>query len=282
MSQDGFRAGGAVSAAGRCIARTGAALLMLALVPAPAASEQSPAPAPPSAVEAPVAKGATLPPARSVLDRHLEAIGGRDAVQGHDSTHAKGTFSIPASGISGTLDAYAARPNRSLIKVTLGGLGDVTEAFDGKTGWSASPLTGPMLLEGRQLEEKRFDADYESELKSDTRYASITTVEKTQFDGRECYKVRLVRTTGGEDIEFYDVETGLKAGSITTRETPMGTVTATTIETDYRRFSRLLQATTIRSRVGGVEQVITITSIEYDTVQPSVFDMPPDIEALLK
>jgi hypothetical protein len=281
MSQDGLRAGGAVCAAGRCIARAGAALLMLALVPAPAASEQLPAP-PPPAVEGPVAEGATLPPPRSVLDRHLEAIGGRDAVQGHDSTHAKGTFSIPASGISGTLDAYAARPNRSLIKVTLEGLGDVTEAFDGTTGWSVSPLTGPMLLEGRQFEEKRFDADYESELRSDTRYASITTVEKTQFDGRECYKVRLVRTTGGEDIEFYDVETGLKAGSITTRETPMGTVTATTIETDYRRFGRLLQATTIRSRVGGVEQVITITSIEYDTVQPSVFAMPPAIEALLR
>ena len=31
--------------------------------------------------------------------------------------------------------------------------------------------------------------------------------------------MQLVRKSGGEDIEFYDVATGLKAGSITTRET---------------------------------------------------------------
>lgn len=224
----------------------------------------------------------TLPSARSILDRHVEAIGGAEALRRHRSTHVKGTVSMPAAGISGTLEAYAARPNKSLVRVSLGGVGEVTEAFDGTVGWSVSPLTGPMLLEGRQLEEKRFDAEYDHELRSEGRYTSMATIDRIEFDGRVCYKVSLVRATGGEDIEFYDVETGLKAGAITTRETPMGAVTGTTFESDYRRFDGLLHPTTVRSRIGGIEQVISITAVEFDTVPSSVFEMPPDIRALLR
>jgi hypothetical protein len=277
MLEDGLRAGGAVPVGARRMAGVGMALLMLASAPASIASGQSSAPADRADADAP-----TPPSARSILDRHVEAIGGREALQRHRSTHVQGTLSMPSAGITGSLDLYAARPNKSLLRVSLGGVGEVTEAFDGTNGWSVSPLTGPMLLEGRQLEEKRFDADYEAELRRDSRYVSMTTVARVEFDGRECYKLRLVRKMGGEDFEFYDVGTGLKAGGIATRETPMGAVTATTIEADYRRFGGLLHPTTVRSRMSGMEQVITITSIEYDTVQPSVFDMPPDIQALLK
>jgi hypothetical protein len=110
----------------------------------------------------------------------------------------------------------------------------------------------------------------------------MTTLEKTDFEGRPCYKLRLVRRGGGEDIEFYDVETGLKAGTITTRESPMGSITGTSIETDYKKFGPLLQPTTIKQTVMGIQQVITLTSVEYDKVDPAIFDAPAQIKALVK
>jgi hypothetical protein len=228
------------------------------------------------------AKPAQLPPARTILDKHVSAIGGRQAILGHTSTHATGTLSMPSAGVTGAVDVFGALPNKTLLKVSLGGVGEVLEGFDGTHGWSISPMTGPMLLEGKQLDEKRFDSEFHSELRSDDRYASLTTLERVDFEGRSCYKLRLVRKTGGEDIEFYDVATGLKAGSITTRETQMGTVTGTTVETDYKKFGNLLQPTTVRSEVGGIQQVITITSVDYDKVPASVFDLPMGIKALLK
>jgi hypothetical protein len=258
-------------------ARWTAALALASL--AFAAHAQSPAPPSPAA-KAVRPAAADLPSARSVIDRHVRAIGGREAVLAHSSTHARGTLSMPMAGMTGELDVYAAKPNKSLVKITLGGVGSVVEGFDGTHGWTLSPMTGPMLLEGRQLEDKRFDAEYHAELKNDARYASMTTVEKTEFDGRPCYKLRLLRRSGVEDIEFYDVATGLKAGGITTRETQMGTVTATTVERDYRKFGNLLQATTIRSQFSGMEQVITLASVEYDSVPASVFEMPAEIKAL--
>ena len=249
---------------------------------------QFPAPARPPKAQVEAAQSeaaktpAKLPAARSILDRHLAAIGGRDAVLGHSSTHATGTLSMPSAGLTGSLEIYGAKPNKTLLKISLGGVGEVVEGFDGKYGWSISPMTGPMILEGKQLAEKQFDSEFHSELRSDSRYASLTTLEQVDFEGRSCYKVRLVKKTGGEDLEFYDVQTGLRAGTMTTRETQMGTVSGTTVEADYRKFGNLLQPSTIRSQIGGVQQVITITAVEYDNVPATVFDMPAGIKALLK
>ena len=266
----------------------GGLLLGLMGMVAAGASAQLPPPArppktaPPASANPPGARPAPLPAARSILDRHVTAIGGRKAILAHTSTHASGALSMPSSGVTGAVDMYGAHPNKTLLKVSIAGVGEVLEGFDGTHGWSISPMTGPMLLEGKQLDEKRFDAAFHSELRGDDQYASLTTLEQVDFEGRSCYKVRLVRKTGGEDIEFYDVATGLKAGSITTRETQMGTVTGTTVETDYRKFGNLLQPTTFRQQVSGIQQVIRITSIDYDKVPASVFELPAGIKALLK
>lgn len=225
---------------------------------------------------------AALPSARSILDKHVEAIGGRQAVLSHSSTFARGTLSMPAAGITGTLEVYGAKPNRTLVKSSIPGVGQLVEAFDGTHAWTISPMTGPMLLEGKALEDKRLDADYYGDLRSADRYKSMTTLEMTDFEGRPCYKVRLVRKTGREDIEFYDVTTGLKAGTITSRETPMGSMTVTTVEQDYRQFGNLKQPTMVSAQIAGAKQVITITSVEYDNVPASVFEMPAEIKALLK
>jgi hypothetical protein len=177
---------------------------------------------------------------------------------------------------------FAAKPDKSLLRITLGGIGSIEEGYDGKVAWSLSPLTGPTLVQGKELEQKRFDADFLADLHDAARYESMTTVEKTDFEGRACYKLRLVRRGGGEDIEFYDVDTGLKAGGITTRETPMGPITGTIIESDYKKFGPLMQPTTIKQTAMGLQQVITLTSIEYDKVDPATFETPAQIKALLK
>ena len=43
-----------------------------------------------------------LPDARDVIDRYIEALGGRDAILSHSQQHAVGTLSVPAQGVSGT------------------------------------------------------------------------------------------------------------------------------------------------------------------------------------
>jgi hypothetical protein len=258
------------------------AIALVALVgPAGLLRAQAPA-APPKAETAKPAAQAALPSARSIIDRHIAAVGGRQAILGHSSTRATGTFSVTSAGMSGGLEVFASKPNKTVVRIKIPGVGEIVEGFNGTHGWTVSAMTGPMLLDGKQLEEKKFDADYYSDLHDDSRYESMTTVEIAEFDNRQCYKLRLVRKGASEDFEYYDVKTGLKAGRTGTRETPMGTVTGTSIETDYKKFGNLLVPTTVKNSVMGVQQVITIETVEYDNVQPSVFDPPAEIKALIK
>jgi hypothetical protein len=62
----------------------------------------------------------------------------------------------------------------------------------------------------------------------------------------------------------------------------MGQMTMTSVETGYKKFGNMMQATIITQTVMGVQQKITLTSVEYDTVKPEAFEPPPSIKALIK
>jgi len=246
---------------------------MAALLFAP---QQAPAPAKPAAA------AETLPDAREIVNKHIKAVGGREAILAHKSMRAVGTLSVPAPGISGPLEMIqAAEPNRMFLKTSVPGIGDILEGFDGSHAWSVSPMTGPMLKVGKELTQTRFDADFYKELYDPKNY-TLKTVEKTVFEGRPCYKVSVSRIDGIQDTDFYDVETGLRAGSINTRESPMGQMTMTTVETGYKKFGNLMHPTNITQTVMGVQQTIALTAVEYDTVKPEAFDPPASIKALIK
>ena len=245
--------------------------------PAPAAPQQ-----PAATKQEPSTASRGLPSARAIVEKYVEAIGGRKAILAHSSSHATGAFTVAGAGISGTIDIYNAKPAKSLVKTTIGGIGEILEGFDGTHGWGISPMTGPSLAEGVELEQKRFDADFFSDLHADERYTSMKTLEKTVFEGRPVYKVSMVKRIGGEDVEYFDAETGLKIGTTGTREGPMGPMNITVSQTDFKKFGNVMVPTTIKQSVSGVQNTITIKTMEFDNVPPSTFDIPEKIKALIK
>ena len=223
-----------------------------------------------------------LPSAQSLIDRHIKETGGVAALKARKSSHAIGTISVPSQGMTGTVEVFAMRPNKMLVKQEIKGIGTGAEGFDGTTAWASSPMTGPMLVTGPELDQKKLDYDFDSEINPSARYSAMKTLEKTTFDGREVYKVSLTRKEGGEDIAFYDVNTGLKAGSLTTRKSPMGEMTVTSTLTDYKKLGSVLVPMTIKQAITGIEIVMTFTTFEFDTVDASVFALPAEIKALIK
>jgi hypothetical protein len=242
------------------------------------AAQSAQAPAAPK----PAADAAALPSAQSILDKYVEAIGGREALKKHGSVHVKGALNVPANGITGTVETFAARPNKQLVKMTLNGIGETMQGFDGTTAWSVDPMRGPNVATGEEAAQRALDADFDANLNASSRYTAMKTLEKTTFDGRECYKVSLTRKDGVEDIEFYEVGSGLKAGSINTRTSAMGKLSATSTLRDYKKFADVLQPTKVTQSAMGAEFIITVESIEYDKVDPSVFELPASIKALIK
>lgn len=230
------------------------------------------------AVDEPAKK---LPAAKEVIAKYIKAIGGRDAILKQTSMKAIGKFEMPAQGVSGSLEIFAAKPDKVLVKIDITGFGKVLQGFDGKVGWTIDPAQGPMVLKDKMLEQIRSESDFYNTLHEEKNYASMETVEVTKFEGKDCYKLKLVRKNGHETIEFYDVKTALLNGSMSTQDSALGALPVTSIVSEYREFGNVKMPTRIQQKIGPAEQVMVITSIENNKVADAEFVLPAPIKALV-
>ena len=224
----------------------------------------------------------SLPNARTIVDRFVTVMGGEAAFARVTSIHATGRITIPQQGISGTADLLTARPNKSLLVVEIAGLGRIETGYDGKVGWNIDPQSGPMLATGDELTEMTETSWFDAPLRPSDHIREMATVDKTDFDTHQAYKVKVVYPSGREEFAYFDVETGLDLGREGKQATRMGSLPSTEIFRDYKLFGDVKQATTIVVRVLGIEQVVQIDTCVYNTVAPDAFDPPPAIKALIK
>ena len=137
-------------------------------------------------------------------------------------------------------------------------------ATTARSRWSIDPLAGPSLLTGRALSEIAEDAWFDGTLHASDRVKELTTVAQVEFDKRPAYQVKVVHMSGVEQMEYYDVETGLQIGSESQRETPMGVLPMKGMLREYQKFGGLKQPTVLVQSTMGIEQVLRITSYEYN------------------
>ena len=203
----------------------------------------------------------------------------------HKSMHAKGTLAVPASGITGPDRDLRRRQPGSRDREDVGARASA-RSWKGSTAptrWMMSPMTGPMLKVARNCSRRSSTRDFYSELRDPKKYLSVKTVEKTTFDGRPCYKVALTphRRRGGLRL--------LRRRHRAPRRQHQHPRVADGHDDDRparsaatRSSATCSSSTTQSQKVMGVEQTITLTSVEFDKVDPAVFTPPAAIKALIK
>jgi hypothetical protein len=224
--------------------------------------------------QAPAGASTALPPAREVIKRHVAAIGGEVALARFNSRYVWGTYDRPARRLKGKVEVYAARPGRRLIKIHYPDVGTETTVFDGTNAWTVNAGGTPRLIDRRQLPQLRDESVFDLDLHADSLFRVAETVEETDFEGRRCVKLHLVSTSQREWWEFYDVKTGLFAGSIAQRETDKEPVTLRTVVTEYGTWDGVRLPKTIRLRAAGVEDIIRVIDVKHNAVSDRVFEMP--------
>jgi hypothetical protein len=259
------------------------AVLVVLVLAVPAAAEPGPPAQAPVAATKPAGAAAALPLAGDVFARYRLAIGGPGAIRKYTSRKTVGRFDLPAQGIGGVFEMVASAPDRMRIRIDLGGLGSMQRGYDGTTGWALDPAVGPRVLTGGELDEMRHSADFYYDLHDPASFKSATVVERAPFEGRDCYTVKIVRPTGFEVTEYYDVSTGLLAGFRMSSTSSMGTVpSVVTVLEEYKPFGGVQTATRARQRAMGIESVLTVTAVDYTPIPASAFVPPAEIQALRK
>jgi hypothetical protein len=62
----------------------------------------------------------------------------------------------------------------------------------------------------------------------------------------------------------------------------MGVMTISTVESGYKKFGNMSLATAMTQQVMGVEQKITLLTLEFDKVPAAALEPPATVKALIK
>ena len=225
---------------------------------------------------------AALPPAKDLIAKFVAATNGTAVMAKHQSVRSKGRFELPAAGMSGDLEISQARPNKTMMRITVSAIGQIEQGFDGTTAWSINPMQGPRVLTGRELDAIREESSFGTSSRQGPNVASAETVEKTELNGEPCYKVKMVWKSGRETFDCYSIASGLLIASQGKQESPMGTIDVTNLISDYKDFGGQKIATRLTQQVMGNEQVLIINSVDYDVADTAAFEMPAAIKALVE
>lgn len=223
-----------------------------------------------------------LPKASDLLAKSAAALGGLEAYKAVKSIRARGTFEMGAQNLTGTVEIVQARPSQVRLTVSVTGIGTIENGCDGKIGWEMDPISGPSLMQGKELSDAISEAQFDSAFNGPDLVKEATTLAKTTFGARPAYKLHVVTKFGSESTIYLDAETYLPIGMEKVSVTQMGSMPTTTSVGEYKKFGAFMQPTVMVQTAMGFDQVIRISSYEYDVVPASAFDLPPAIKALIK
>jgi hypothetical protein len=227
------------------------------------------------------AQGTTgLPAAKDLIAKYVQAVGG-ETWKNHKSARMKATLEVPGAGTA-TLELVQIFPNAVKQTVSVQGLGEIKSGYDGTTAWSLNPMMGPQILDGAQAEALKSDANPENSLRISSNIESSETLEKATMNGAECYKVKHTWKSGRVTTDCFGVSDGLLVATMMKAPTQMGEIETTTYQTAYKDFGGLKRPTSIIQEAMGQRQTITVTSFEWDNVDPKELEPPAEIKALAK
>jgi zinc protease len=219
---------------------------------------------------------AAMPTGEQVLDRYVQAIGGRAAWMKLNSRVSKGTIEIPAmDNLKGTLEIHEKAPNSMLAVISLGG-GAFEQGFDGTTAWSNNPRDGLRVLTGGELDDARREADFYHPLDLRKNYSKLTVTGIVRVNEHDTYALEAAREKGAPDKMYFDVQSGLLVRSVNQRYTPDGLTEFQADVEDYTALDGVKLPFTVRQSGGGSAFVIHFTDVQHNLqLADAQFAKPP-------
>jgi hypothetical protein len=145
-----------------------------------------------------------MPSVASILDKYVEASGGKKAFEKITNRVSTGAVEITALSVTGTAEMFEEAPDRWSLIVEAPGLGIMQRTFDGTRGWLQDPLQGFIRFTGLGLEMVKGSAVFNKQAKLKELYPSAVLIGKEKLSGKETYVVRM-----GFEKWYFDAEGGL-------------------------------------------------------------------------
>ena len=221
-------------------------------------------PAKPEAKAPEAAATETLPSIDQILEKQIEALGGKAALEKITTRQVSGAFEIAAFNAGGTLKAYAKAPNKNASVADVPGFGQFQRGFDGTTAWEQDPTSGLHEISGPELSARKRDSDFHAEVHMKDLFSNLTVKGKEKVGDKEAYLVEATPSEGKTEKLYFDVKSGLLIRHDAERESAQGAALIQTYFEDYREVDGVKVPFTIRQVNPAFEMSIKVDEVKHN------------------
>lgn len=221
--------------------------------------------------------------AQGLLAKNLEARGGAAAIAAIKNVSFQGRMIFPGDFEVTYKETRARTGSGTADRVDLGIQGlEITQAYDGRSGWKVNPLQGRKDAERMSADEARSVADAAliegTLLNARADGSRVDYLGRGDFDGTLAYKLKVTQKDGDEFVYWLDPDTFLEIkidetrrirGTQTTSETELG---------DYEKIAGVYFPMSIESWQQGQpnqrQRIIVASGSANGAVPDSLFAEP--------
>lgn len=213
-----------------------------------------------------------LPTTEQILDRYVQAIGGKEALAKLASRISRGSR-IGADGVLVPEEVYQKAPDKMLIVTSYPG--NVLRAgFNGKIGWNSNSR-GVGEISGEELADFQRQAAFNKELSVGELYSGLHPAGRASIGDREAYVLESNPSSGDLERLYFDVATGLLVREYKESKTALGPFPRQTDYQDYRMADGVMIPLTIRWAMPGRTWDRRIAEVIHNApIEDEIFSLP--------
>lgn len=220
--------------------------------------------------------------AAEVLEKYIEATGGRSAYEALKTRVSKTKLEFKTMGFVANATHFQARSGKSLLRLVGEPIGTFSQGVLDGVAWELSSTGGARLKVGAERAGALRDAVLDGILQWQNLFEKVEYAGSAEIEGRPCHKIVLTPKEGHPETHYYDRQTYLLVKRECVIEHPMGLLQAELYLSDYRRVDGVLLPFKMRSTLAGDERLHTTSSIRHNIDFPDdLFALPDEIKALL-
>lgn len=212
--------------------------------------------------------------ADEIIEKHLAAMGGRDALNKLTSRRTIGTVTIstPNGDVSGPIEIDSKSPNkaRAYFELDLSSLGagklTVERKFDGIRGWTLDSMQGESEITGSQLETMKAAIFPSPLLNYKAIGMTVDVMPRQPFGGKSALVLKLTPKTGPPVTLLLDPDTYLPMRSSVVVNVPElgGDIEQASELSDYRTVDGIKEAFGIKIVSPAQTAVVKLTKVEHN------------------
>jgi hypothetical protein len=159
--------------------------------------------------------------------------------------------------------------------MTLTGLGEFFEGYDGKTAWSSNPIQGMREKTGVELAQTKLINNFYRDINIDKLYSKLIVKSIEKVGDKDAYVVTGQAEGLPETTFYFDTNSGLMVRTDTTIISPEGQQPAKIFIDEMKSFDGVMVPTKVRTVLPSVEIRLNLTDVKTNiTVDDATFAKP--------